>query len=57
MSLAESPHPPRPQVEFTLPLGYVERDGTLHRQRVMRLAMAPGEIHALHDDRVIGNQA
>jgi hypothetical protein len=45
------------EFEFTLPRGYVDRDGTLHRQGVMRLATALDEIAPLRDLRVRSNQA
>ena len=38
--------------EFTLPLGYLDEDGTLHRDGVMRLATAADEILPLRDARV-----
>lgn len=42
---------------FTLPLGYVDEDGTLHREGIMRLATAADEIHPLRDARVQQNEA
>jgi hypothetical protein len=45
------------EFEFTLPRGYVDRDGNLHRQGVMRLATAMDEIAPLRDLRVRSNQA
>jgi hypothetical protein len=42
---------------FTLPRGYVDQDGTLHREGVMRLATAIDEIAPLRDPRVRANQA
>jgi len=57
MALAQSPHLLRTEVEFTLPVGYVDRAGSLHRQGVMRLATAADEIQPLADPRVIANQA
>src|SRR5436309_12603078 len=42
---------------FTLPLGYQDDDGTLHREGVMRLATAADEILPLKDPRVQSNQA
>ena len=42
---------------FTLPRGYVDGDGTLHREGVMRLATAADEILPLRDPRVAANQA
>ncbi|TCK22873.1 phage tail assembly protein [Pseudonocardia endophytica] len=38
--------------EFTLPLGYVDADGTLHRRGTMRLATAADEILPMRDPRV-----
>src|SRR3954470_15454572 len=43
--------------EFTLPLGYVDADGTLHREGVMRLATGADEILPLGDVRVQRNPA
>lgn len=43
--------------EFTLPRGYVDAQGNVHRQGVMRLATAMDEIVPLHDPRVRANQA
>lgn len=43
--------------EFTLPFGYVDEDGNLHREGVMRLATAADEILPLKDPRVQANQA
>jgi hypothetical protein len=45
------------EVEFTLPRGYVDSDGNLHRHGVMRLATAADEILPLRDPRVQQNQA
>ena len=45
------------EYEFTLPRGYVDRDGNLHRAGVMRLATAMDEIAPLRDLRVRSNQA
>ena len=42
---------------FTLPRGYVDKDGTLHRDGVMRLANAKDEIVPLSDMRVQRNRA
>ena len=44
----------RTEVEFELPKGLVEPDGTLHRRGVMRLATAADEIYPLRDPRVQG---
>lgn len=43
--------------EFTLPLGFLEDDGTLHREGVMRLATAADELEPLKDARVHRNPA
>lgn len=45
------------ELEFTLPLGYLDADGTLHRDGVMRLATAADEILPLKDARVQQNPA
>jgi hypothetical protein len=42
---------------FTLPIGYQDEDGTLHREGVMRLATAADEILPLKDARVQANEA
>jgi len=42
---------------FTLPRGYVDESGTLHREGVMRLATARDEIEPLRDARVKENEA
>ena len=45
------------EFEFTLPRGYVDGEGNVHRKGVMRLATAMDEIAPLRDPRVRGNQA
>jgi hypothetical protein len=40
---------------FTLPRGYVDAEGNLHRDGAMRLATAFDEIAPLKDPRVISN--
>jgi hypothetical protein len=40
---------------FTLPRGYVDPEGTLHKQGVMRLATAYDEIAPMKDPRVQAN--
>jgi hypothetical protein len=45
------------EFEFTLPRGYVDREGNLHRRGVMRLATAMDEIAPMRDPRVRSNQA
>ena len=42
---------------FTLPKGFVDKDGNLHREGVMRLATAKDEIAPLQDYRVQQNRA
>jgi len=45
------------EFEFTLPKGYLDPDGNLHRKGVMRLATAIDEIAPLRDPRVKSNPA
>ncbi|AQH02655.1 hypothetical protein [Caballeronia cordobensis] len=45
------------EFEFTLPCGYLDEDGTLHRDGVMRRATAADEILPLKDPRVQRNEA
>lgn len=45
------------EYEFELPRGYVDADGNVHRQGVMRLANAKDEIVPLNDVRVQRNRA
>jgi hypothetical protein len=45
------------EFEFTLPRGYVDPEGNVHTQGVMRLATAMDEIAPLRDLRVRSNQA
>lgn len=45
------------QFEFALPMGYVDRQGTVHKQGIMRLATAMDEIMPLRDARVRNNDA
>jgi hypothetical protein len=45
------------EVEFSLPRGYTDGDGTLHKNGVMRLATAADEILPLKDPRVQSNPA
>src|SRR3954466_5071086 len=42
------------EFDFTLPKGYVDSSGTLHRAGSMRLATARDEIEPLRDPRVSG---
>jgi len=45
------------EYEFVLPRGYVDKDGVVHREGVMRLANAKDEIVPLSDLRVQRNRA
>lgn len=45
------------EFEFTLPKGYLDETGNLHRKGVMRLATAMDEIVPLRDPRVKSNPA
>lgn len=45
------------EYEFTLPLGYVDKDGTVHRHGAMRLATAKDEILPLQDGKVQKNRS
>lgn len=47
----------RTEHDFTLPFGYVDGEGTVHREGVMRLATAADEIVPLKDARVQKNPA
>lgn len=45
------------EYSFTLPRGYVDQSGDLHREGTMRLATAADEILPLKDPRVQANPA
>ena len=45
------------EFEFTLPKGYIDNDGNVHRKGVMRLSRAIDEIVPLRDPRVKSNPA
>ena len=47
----------RTEYEFTLPVGYADKHGTVHREGSMRLATAADEILPLKDPRVQANPA
>jgi hypothetical protein len=49
--------PLRTEFPFSLPRGYVDSAGTVHRTGVMRLATARDELIPLRDDRVRDNPA
>jgi hypothetical protein len=45
------------QIEFTLPLGYIDARESMHREGIMRRATAADEILPLRDPRVQANPA
>lgn len=45
------------EFEFVLPCGYLDEDGSLHREGTMRRATAADEILPLRDPRVVKNPA
>jgi hypothetical protein len=45
------------EIAFTLPRGYIDEAGTVHRDGTMRLATARDEIEPLRDPEVRQNQA
>jgi hypothetical protein len=47
----------RTEIPFTLPRGYVDPSGTVHREGTMRLATARDEIEPLRDVEVRQNEA
>lgn len=47
----------RTEHPFVLPVGYVDAEGVVHREGVMRLATARDEIAPLNDVRVQRNRA
>ena len=47
----------RTEIEFTLPRGYVDASGVVHRDGPMRLATARDEIEPLREVEVRQNQA
>jgi hypothetical protein len=47
----------RTEFTFTLPRGYVDGQGTVHREGIMRLATARDEIEPLRDAEVRKNEA
>jgi|SRR5689334_3052678 hypothetical protein len=47
----------RTQYAFTLPRGYVDPSGAVHREGVMRLATARDELEPLRDPAVRENEA
>lgn len=49
--------PARTEYEFTLPIGYEDDEGRVHKKGAMRLATAMDEIAPLRDPRVKANEA
>ena len=45
------------EFQFTLPKGYIDKDGNLHKEGIMRLATAADEILPQKDSRVQSNPA
>ena len=45
------------EIDFTLPKGFIDETGVLHKRGVMRLATAADEILPLRDARVQANPA
>lgn len=45
------------EFEFSLPRGYIDENGNLHKRGVMRLATALDEIAPMRDPRVQANDA
>jgi len=45
------------EFDFELPMGYVDKEGNLHKNGTMRLATAMDEITILNDMRVQNNEA
>lgn len=55
--MAGSPTPLQTEFEFTLPRGYVDSQGGIHRHGRMRLARAKDEIGPMRDPAVRDNPA
>jgi len=49
--------PLQTEFEFTLPMGYIDEKGDLHKTGVMRLASAADEVLPMRDPRVQQNPA
>ena len=54
---AEPSAPLRTEFAFVLPRGYVDEQGVVHRDGLMRLATARDEIQPIRDPRVRENEA
>ena len=55
--LTEDEMPVQIEFEFTLPRGYIDSEGKVHKKGVMRLSTAMDEIAPLRDPRVKANEA
>lgn len=55
--MAAAAAPLQTEFHFTLPRGYVDNQGNVHRHGTMRLATAMDEIAPMRDPRVRENQA
>lgn len=55
--MATQNSPLQTEYSFTLPRGYVDMQGRLHREGTMRLATAMDEIAPMRDPKVRDNQA
>ena len=55
--MAETSNHFQTEFEFTLPRGFLDGSGQLHRQGRMRLARALDEIESVQDPRVQANEA
>lgn len=47
----------RTEIDFTLPMGFIDEEGVRHQRGAMRLATAADEILPLRDPRVQANPA
>lgn len=56
-STLEARPPVRTQFRFTLPVGYIDSQGVLHREGTMRMATARDELSPQSDARVRQNPA
>jgi hypothetical protein len=57
MTSEDKSNPLQTEFAFTLPKGFLDTDGALHREGVMRLATAMDEIAPMRDRRVRDNPA
>ncbi len=57
MTAVDRPGPLRTEFSFVLPRGYVDEQGVVHREGLMRLATARDEITPVRDPRVRENEA